>query len=121
MRHGPHHDAQKSMSTSSAPPTTSVKFSFVNSVVAISTSVGCLVVSETPAVPQVFRRGGAGGAPRPTACVLAGSWPTHPLFLTMKFFGETLTTVLDVTVIEDPAAAAVSLDPVRARLLAELT
>jgi DNA-binding transcriptional ArsR family regulator len=29
--------------------------------------------------------------------------------------------MLDVTVIEDPAAAAVSLDPVRARLLAELS
>lgn len=28
--------------------------------------------------------------------------------------------MLDVTVIEDPAAAAVSLDPIRARLLAEL-
>lgn len=28
--------------------------------------------------------------------------------------------MLDVTVIEDPSAAAVSLDPMRARLLAEL-
>jgi DNA-binding transcriptional ArsR family regulator len=40
--------------------------------------------------------------------------------LTRKVVGGRLCRVLDVTVIEDPAAAEASLDPVRARLLAEL-
>jgi DNA-binding transcriptional ArsR family regulator len=40
--------------------------------------------------------------------------------LTKKIVGDTLPGVFDVTVIEDAAAAEASLDPVRARLLAEL-
>jgi DNA-binding transcriptional ArsR family regulator len=40
--------------------------------------------------------------------------------LTKLFVNAEVNGVLDVEVIEDPAAAAVALDPVRARLLAEL-
>jgi DNA-binding transcriptional ArsR family regulator len=40
--------------------------------------------------------------------------------LTKECVGDNIAFVLDVEVIEDPAAAEVSLDPVRARLLAEL-
>jgi DNA-binding transcriptional ArsR family regulator len=40
--------------------------------------------------------------------------------LTFFLVGDTFTLVLEVTVIDDPAAAEVSLDPVRSRLLAEL-
>jgi DNA-binding transcriptional ArsR family regulator len=40
--------------------------------------------------------------------------------LTRKIVGEKIRHMLDVAVIEDPAAAEASLDPVRARLLAEL-
>jgi DNA-binding transcriptional ArsR family regulator len=42
------------------------------------------------------------------------------VFLTRFIVGARLEAVIDVAVIEDPAAAGVSLDPVRARLLAEL-
>jgi DNA-binding transcriptional ArsR family regulator len=42
------------------------------------------------------------------------------VFLTINIFGTRVATMLDVAVIGDPAAAEVSLDPVRARLLAEL-
>ena len=45
-------------------------------------------------------------------------WP--PASLTRKVVRTSLPAMLDVAVIEDPAAAEVSLDPVRARLLAEL-
>jgi DNA-binding transcriptional ArsR family regulator len=49
------------------------------------------------------------------------SWnPTAFIFLTRIIIGESLGRMLDVAVIEDPAAAEVSLDPIRARLLAEL-
>jgi DNA-binding transcriptional ArsR family regulator len=41
-------------------------------------------------------------------------------FLTNSLVGGNVVRMLDVTVIEDSAAAEVSLDPVRARLLAEL-
>src|SRR5919107_3897850 len=41
--------------------------------------------------------------------------------LTRKVVQTSLPAMLDVAVIDDPAAAEVSLDPVRARLLAELT
>src|SRR5919197_2211370 len=41
--------------------------------------------------------------------------------LTRKVFGGILPPMLDVAVIEDPAAAEASLDPIRARLLAALT
>jgi DNA-binding transcriptional ArsR family regulator len=40
--------------------------------------------------------------------------------LTIILVGDSVTLVLEVAVIDDPLAAAVSLDPVRARLLAEL-
>jgi DNA-binding transcriptional ArsR family regulator len=40
--------------------------------------------------------------------------------LTINIFGTRIAVMLDVAVIGDPAAAEVSLDPVRARLLAEL-
>lgn len=40
--------------------------------------------------------------------------------MTKKFVGETVARMLDVAVIEDAAAAEVSLDPIRTRLLAEL-
>src|SRR6266545_2803600 len=40
--------------------------------------------------------------------------------LTKRIVSVTVVGMLDVTVIEDPAAAEVSLDPIRARLLAEL-
>src|SRR6266700_5830563 len=40
--------------------------------------------------------------------------------LTSKIVGRHCGAVRDIAVIEDPAAAEVSLDPVRARLLAEL-
>jgi DNA-binding transcriptional ArsR family regulator len=40
--------------------------------------------------------------------------------LTTKYFGGNLLAMLDVAVIADPVAAEVSLDPVRARLLAAL-
>jgi DNA-binding transcriptional ArsR family regulator len=40
--------------------------------------------------------------------------------LTNQIVGEKMLPVIDVTVIDDPAAAEVSLDPVRSRLLAEL-
>jgi DNA-binding transcriptional ArsR family regulator len=46
--------------------------------------------------------------------------PTTIIVLTTKVFGTTVRAMLDVAVIEDPAAAEASLDPVRARLLAEL-
>ena len=41
--------------------------------------------------------------------------------MTKDIVGGTVTVMYDVTVIEDPAAAEVSLDPMRARLLAELS
>ena len=41
--------------------------------------------------------------------------------MTKDIVGDTVTVMYDVTVIEDPAAAEVSLDPMRARLLAELS
>jgi DNA-binding transcriptional ArsR family regulator len=40
--------------------------------------------------------------------------------LTKKVVGHIIIRMLDVAVIQDPAAAEVSLDPIRARLLAEL-
>src|ERR1700756_3057983 len=40
--------------------------------------------------------------------------------LTKIFVGERVLPMHDVTVIDDPAAAETSLDPIRARLLAEL-
>src|SRR5262245_24173934 len=40
--------------------------------------------------------------------------------LAKKFVRATLEPVIDVQVIEDPEAAAVALDPIRSRLLAEL-
>jgi DNA-binding transcriptional ArsR family regulator len=40
--------------------------------------------------------------------------------LTKNLVGENVVAMMDVAVIEDPAAAEVCLDPVRARLLAEL-
>lgn len=40
--------------------------------------------------------------------------------MTNRTVGETIGPVYDVTVINDPAAAEASLDPIRARLLAEL-
>jgi DNA-binding transcriptional ArsR family regulator len=40
--------------------------------------------------------------------------------LTIFLFGNTISGVLDVAVIDDPLAAEASLDPTRARLLAEL-
>jgi DNA-binding transcriptional ArsR family regulator len=40
--------------------------------------------------------------------------------LTIEYFGGNLLDVLDVAVIADPVAAEISLDPVRARLLAAL-
>jgi DNA-binding transcriptional ArsR family regulator len=46
--------------------------------------------------------------------------PTAFIFLTNGFVGGTLLGMQDVTVIEDPAAAEASLDPMRTRLLAEL-
>jgi DNA-binding transcriptional ArsR family regulator len=46
--------------------------------------------------------------------------PTINLILTTKVVGHRVAAMLDVAVIGDPAAAEVSLDPVRARLLAEL-
>jgi DNA-binding transcriptional ArsR family regulator len=42
------------------------------------------------------------------------------LGLTKKFVGERVAGVQELSVIDDPAAASVSLDPVRLRLLAEL-
>jgi DNA-binding transcriptional ArsR family regulator len=41
--------------------------------------------------------------------------------LTTIFVNATLSLVLDVQVIDDPAAAAVALEPVRSRLLSEMT
>src|SRR5712671_2177014 len=46
--------------------------------------------------------------------------PTILRVLTSKIVGCHRGAVRDIAVIEDPAAAEVSLDPVRARLLAEL-
>src|SRR5918993_1353455 len=46
--------------------------------------------------------------------------PTTLIVLTTNLLGTRVAPMLDVAVIEDPAAAEVSLDPVRARLLAEL-
>jgi DNA-binding transcriptional ArsR family regulator len=46
--------------------------------------------------------------------------PTMFPILTRKVVGGRVTRMIDVAVIEDPAAAEASLDPVRARLLAEL-
>ena len=43
-----------------------------------------------------------------------------PGALTKKFVRGSLNPVIDVQVIEDPGAAAVALDPIRSRLLAEL-
>jgi DNA-binding transcriptional ArsR family regulator len=51
---------------------------------------------------------------------LASNSPTIFTVLTNRSFGEILPVMLDVAVIEDPAAAEASLDPVRARLLAAL-
>jgi DNA-binding transcriptional ArsR family regulator len=51
------------------------------------------------------------------------SWqfvPTINSVLTSSFVGETIPAMLDIAVIDDPAAAEVSLDPIRTRLLAEL-
>jgi DNA-binding transcriptional ArsR family regulator len=45
---------------------------------------------------------------------------TNKTVLTVKLVGEIISTMLDVAVIDNPAAAEVSLDPIRARLLAEL-
>jgi len=46
--------------------------------------------------------------------------PTTTAILTTKLVGGIVAGMLDVAVIQDPAAAEVSLDPIRARLLAEL-
>src|SRR4029450_11764426 len=46
--------------------------------------------------------------------------PIINLILTTKVVGHRVAAMLDVAVIGDPATAEVSLDPVRARLLAEL-
>ncbi len=46
--------------------------------------------------------------------------PTTMAILTKKVVGHIIIRMLDVAVIQDPAAAEVSLDPIRARLLAEL-
>ncbi len=46
--------------------------------------------------------------------------PTINSVLTIKFVGGYVESVHDVAIIEDAAAAVVSLDPVRARILAEL-
>jgi DNA-binding transcriptional ArsR family regulator len=43
-----------------------------------------------------------------------------PGFLTIKVVNHTLSIVLDVQVIDDPAAATVALEPIRSRLLSEL-
>src|SRR5215210_5813743 len=51
-----------------------------------------------------------------TSCSL----PTIIFVLTLEVVGEKVTAVHDVTVIESPSAAEASLDPIRARLLAEL-
>src|SRR6266542_927158 len=45
---------------------------------------------------------------------------TASFSLTRKSFGASMNDMLDLAVIEDPAVAEVSLDPVRSRLLAEL-
>jgi DNA-binding transcriptional ArsR family regulator len=42
------------------------------------------------------------------------------VILTVQIVGDIVAGMLDVAVIQDPAAAEVSLDPIRARLLAEL-
>jgi DNA-binding transcriptional ArsR family regulator len=42
------------------------------------------------------------------------------VILTVQFVGDIVAGMLDIAVIQDPAAAEVSLDPIRARLLAEL-
>jgi DNA-binding transcriptional ArsR family regulator len=49
-----------------------------------------------------------------------GDAPTGIPALTIFLVGDTIRAVIDVTVIDDPVVAGVSLDPVRARLLAEL-
>jgi DNA-binding transcriptional ArsR family regulator len=49
-----------------------------------------------------------------------GHPPTTKLVLTVVFVGGTVVDVQETAVIADPAAAAVALDPVRARLLREL-
>jgi DNA-binding transcriptional ArsR family regulator len=47
--------------------------------------------------------------------------PTSFLFLTTKAVGDRLRHMIDVAVIEDPAAAEAALDPIRMRLLALLS
>ena len=63
-------------------------------------------------------------APCEGAPVLQACWrrprPTRVAVLTRKIVGARMGHVDDVAVIDDPAAAEVSLDPIRARLLAEL-
>jgi DNA-binding transcriptional ArsR family regulator len=56
----------------------------------------------------------------PRRSLAARSVPTRKTRLTNKFVGGQDVVMLDVTVIDDPAAAEASLDPIRARLLAEL-
>src|SRR5829696_4413817 len=46
--------------------------------------------------------------------------PTRKVVLTLQVVGAKVPAVHDVTVIDNPAAAEASLDPIRARLLAEL-
>ena len=55
-----------------------------------------------------------------TACILSSRRPVDHEPLTREFVKGSLRSVLDVEVIEDPAGAVVALDPVHARLLAEL-
>src|SRR5258705_9935130 len=56
----------------------------------------------------------------PRRCGAGAVSPTTLRVLTSKIVGCHRGAVRDIAVIEDPAAAEVSLDPVRARLLAEL-
>lgn len=52
---------------------------------------------------------------------LAARHPNNQSSLTNLFFGGTVGLMHEVAVIEDPAAAVVSLDPVRVQLLTELS
>src|ERR1700677_4991753 len=47
--------------------------------------------------------------------------PTRKIFLTIKVVGWKTGLMMDVAVIDDPAAAEAALEPGRARLLAQLT
>jgi DNA-binding transcriptional ArsR family regulator len=76
-----------------------------------------------PGAPRLAVRFAA-NRPRSTAdqvdATIPGSWRTPCRALTIKVVNATLSRVLDIQVIEDPAAATVALGPIRSRLLAEL-